>query len=220
MPASGAERPCFSEFEHGGGIAGAGIERLDGFADRADRVEQAPEGAEQAEEDQQADEVARGVAAFVEAGGDRIEHGAHRAGREGHRRRAADHRLHRRQQHRFRGFGAGTEGVDPAHFAKQPPDLGEGKQDADHKHADDQAVEAGVGDEGGRDLTGQDGCDEGDDHQEDHHREEEDLWARQFVRVVDQDIRSPAHAEGFEKSHPCPVSDAADHVDRDSKRKL
>ena len=40
-------------------------------ADRADGLDQAPEGAEQAEEDQEARHVAREVAPFVEPGGDR-----------------------------------------------------------------------------------------------------------------------------------------------------
>ena len=63
------------------------------------------------------------------------------------------------------------------------------------KHADDQAVEAGIGDEGVRNLAVEDGGDEADDGQENEHRQEKDLRARQFVRIVvrdrRQDVRMP-----------------------------
>ncbi|KAJ0336469.1 hypothetical protein COL154_014354, partial [Colletotrichum chrysophilum] len=70
--------------------------------------------------------------------------------------------------------------------------LHEGEQDTDHKHAHDQPVEAGIGDESGRDLPGQYDCDEGDDGQEDNHGQHEDLRAGQLVRVVAQHVRAPA----------------------------
>jgi hypothetical protein len=65
MPSSGADRPVFQRIAPGGGVAGAGIERLDCVADRADRLQQAPEGAEQAEKHEQPDQVARDVAGLV-----------------------------------------------------------------------------------------------------------------------------------------------------------
>ena len=58
------------------GVA-ADLEAVDHVADRADGLDQAPEGAEQAEEDQQAGHVARHVARLVEPGRDRIEDAAH-----------------------------------------------------------------------------------------------------------------------------------------------
>eukprot|EP00657_Telonema_sp_P-1_P005337 TRINITY_DN22616_c0_g1_i1.p1 TRINITY_DN22616_c0_g1~~TRINITY_DN22616_c0_g1_i1.p1 ORF type:complete len:134 (-),score=64.74 TRINITY_DN22616_c0_g1_i1:66-467(-) len=48
----------------------------DHITDRADRLQQAPEGAEQAEEDQQADDVARDVPTFRQPGIDAVEQGA------------------------------------------------------------------------------------------------------------------------------------------------
>ena len=134
--------------EHGGRVAGAGIERLDRVADRADRGEQAPERAEQAEEDQQADEIARHVAALVEPRGDRIQHRAHGVGGQ----RGGGRRLSRP----FIGasstgstpIGAGAERVDPADFAEQTRDLREGQQDADDQNAEDQPVQARIGGEG------------------------------------------------------------------------
>ena len=218
MPASGAERPAFSEFEHRAAVTRTGIERLDGVADRADGREQAPEGAEQAEEDQQAGEVAQDVAAFVEAGGDRIEHGAHGGGRERHARGTRQHRLHRRKQHRFGDLGAGAEGVDPAHLAEQPHRLLERQEDADHENAEDQAVEAGIAGEGGGNLTGEDGGDEGDDGEEHQHRQDEDLRAGQPVRVVLHHVRRADQSKRPQDSHSSPDSVPGNQTDCDSKR--
>ena len=95
MPASGADRPDFSD------SSTAEVSPEPGSSDwivspiEPIVCEQAPECAEQAEEDQQADEVARHVAAFVEAVGDGIQHGAHRVCRQRHRGGAAEQRLHR-----------------------------------------------------------------------------------------------------------------------------
>jgi hypothetical protein len=52
------------------------------------------------------DQIARDVAALVEARGDGIEDRAHRGGRQRHRGRAAEQRLHRRQQHRIARVGS------------------------------------------------------------------------------------------------------------------
>ena len=64
----------------------------------------------------------------------------------------AEQRRHRRQQHRRAldldaGLGD-AEGVDPADFGKQAEDLPERQADADEQHGDDDAVQAGVGEEG------------------------------------------------------------------------
>ena len=118
-----------------------------------DGLDQAPERAEQAEEDEQAGQVARHVARLVEPGGDRIEDAAHDLRRDRHAADAvAEDRRHRRQQHRRpvdREAGIGEpEAVDPGDFGEQPDHLPERQQDADQQHADDQAVEAGIGHEG------------------------------------------------------------------------
>ena len=48
--------------------------------------------------------------------------------------------------------GAPVERIDPADLAKEPDDLAESEQRADHQHAEDQPVEPGIGAEGERDL--------------------------------------------------------------------
>ena len=152
MPPSGAARPSLQRVEHVAGVA-ADLEVLDHLADRADGLDQAPEGAEQAEEDQQAGHVARHVARLVEAGRDRIEEAAHHLRRDRHAAGAvAEDRRHRRQQHRRaldREAGVGeAEAVDPVDLGEQPDDLPERQQDADQQHAEDQRIEAGIGQEG------------------------------------------------------------------------
>ena len=126
------------------------------------------------------------------------------AGRQRHGRGARQQRLHRREQHRIGVLGSGAEGIDPAHLAEQPHDLGEGQQDADHKHAEDQAVEAGIGDEGLRDLAIEDRRDKADDRQENQHREKEDLRTGQLVRVVIAffNTSEPKDLNNAIRSHP------------------
>ena len=70
----------------------------------------------------------------------------------------AEQRRHRREQHR-RPFdldaGLGdAEGVDPADLREQAEHLPEGEHDADQQHRDDDAVEARIGEEGGRRPAG------------------------------------------------------------------
>ena len=151
MPLSGAARPSFSvsniEAE-----SPPGPHALQHFADRAHGFDQAPEGAEQAEKDQQAGQVARQVARFVETVGDRVENAAHHLRRHRHPAGAlAQDGSHRRQEDRRavdRDAGIGEpEPVHPRDFAEQPDHLAEGENDADRQHAEDQAVEAGIGEE-------------------------------------------------------------------------
>ena len=102
MPLSGAGEAFLQLIEQHGALAAVGVERADGGADRAHGLQQAPERAEQAEKDEQADEIARGLALLVEAGGDGVEQRAHGAG--GKRQMAgavAQHGRHRREQHRL-----------------------------------------------------------------------------------------------------------------------
>ena len=155
MPPSGAARPSCSVSNMRAGIA-ADLQALDHLADRADGLDQAPEGAEQAEEDQQAGHVARDVAGFVEPGRDRIQQMPH--GLLGDRHPpgalAAEDRRHRRQQRRApldREAGIGNaEIVDPGDLRIEPDHLAERQDDADQQHRADQRVEAGIGEEGDR----------------------------------------------------------------------
>ena len=68
----------------------------------------------------------------------------------------AQHGRHRREQHRCRVDGdAGigdAEGVDPADLRIEAQHLAEGIDDADEQHADDQAVQAGIGQEARAEL--------------------------------------------------------------------
>ena len=61
----------------------------------------------------------------------------------------ADQRAHRREKHGIAPdlFGAArrAEGIEPAHFRPQRQNVVEDQQDADQKHAEDEAVEAGIG---------------------------------------------------------------------------
>jgi hypothetical protein len=79
MPDERGLQARLQRIEHRQCIA-AGGQPADDVADRADGLEQAPEGAEQAEEDHQADQVARQVALLFQAQVDRIEDRAHRRG--------------------------------------------------------------------------------------------------------------------------------------------
>ena len=206
MPANGAAKPGLERVEHRAGIARSGVERLDRVADRADGAQQAPEGSKQTEKDQQSGKVARDIAAFVEPRGDRIEHRAHRTGRERHARGARQQRLHRRQQNRFVDLGAGPEGVDPAHLAKQPQGLQEGQDDADDENADDQSIETRVACEGCRYLACEDGGDEGHDGQEDHHRKKKHLRARKPVRIVFDHVGRTDQSDRSQNAHSRPDS--------------
>ena len=131
---------------------------LDHAADRADRLQQAPEGAEQAEKDQQADEIAGDLARFVEARADRIEDGAQRRGSRSCRAAPSSPSIV--------AIGASSTGggasagsppsqrIDPADFAETAGrPAGAPSTMPMHQHADDQRVEAGIGHEGDDDLA-------------------------------------------------------------------
>ena len=169
------------------------------------RLEQAPEGAEQAEEDQEADQIAAEFPSLVEAGGDRIEDGAGREGREAARAGAGvEHRRHRREQERL-GDRAAVRGpgqrVDPADLAKEPDDLPEGEQRADRQHAEDQPVEAGIGGEGERDLLVEDEHDEADQRQERRHPDEEDARGGEKTDIGVRGHESP-NERSVERGYP------------------
>ena len=137
MPFSGPGEPFLQLIEQHHVLADIGVERADRGADRAHRLQQAPERAEQAEKDEEADEIARRLALLVEAGGDRIEQRAHRAGGERKMPGAvAQHGGHRREQNGggLVGGDAGigdAEIVDPVDLGIEPEHLAEGIDGAD-----------------------------------------------------------------------------------------
>ncbi len=116
--------PVFEIIEHDGGV-GAGLHRLDDAADRSDGFKQAPERAEQAKKNEQAGQVAGGVARLVEPGSDRVENGAQR--RRGHCSRqglvANERRDGRQKNRRLDAPGiAAQQRIGPSDFAKQADD--------------------------------------------------------------------------------------------------
>ena len=175
-------QPGLELVEHHHEITLADRQAVDHLADRADRLEQAPEGAEQAEEDQKADLVARDVAKFVEPGADAVEQIAHR-----HRRQhdpaaaflLAERARDRRQQpgrrlQREAGL-AGAEGLDPADLRLDAEDAPEDVDDPDQQNAQDQAVEHRVVQEDPPDDLIGEGDRGGRQHQEDDHAVDETL---------------------------------------------
>ena len=181
-------------------LAGIGVERADGGADRGHRLQQAPERAEQAEKDEQADQIARRLALLVEAGGDGVEQRAHRAG--GQRQMpgaVVQHGGHRREQRR-RGLVGGDAGigdaeiVDPVDLGIEPQHLAERIDDADHQHADDQRIQAGIGQEAVAELSGLAVEDDREQHGEDEeqaHAPQEDLRAGELHLVSDRRHQLP-----------------------------
>ena len=67
----------------------------------------------------------------------------------------ADQLGHRRKKNRLADVGgiAGAQGVDPAHFRYQAPDLANRKQDAYAQDEQDHRVQTRIGHEGDQDLA-------------------------------------------------------------------
>ena len=144
-----------------GGVA-ADLQPLNDIADRADGFDQAPERAEQAEEDKQAGHVARDVA--------RSRRGAIAIESVRLRMVCGEIAVRLPRSPRIAAIGASSTGarsardagigqaesVDPGDFRKQPQHLPERQHDADQQHADDQRIEAGIGEERLPDLAVQD----------------------------------------------------------------
>ena len=101
--------------------------------------------------------------------------------------RSPQDRRHRRQQHRRpldREAGIGeAEAVDPGDLGEQPDHLPERQHDADQQHADDQRVEAGIGEEGGPDLPVEDDDDQRAQDQEHQHPDQKDPGRGKLERV-------------------------------------
>ena len=173
--------------EQRAGVA-ADLQPLDHLADRADGLDQAPEGAEQPEEYQQAGHVAGNVAGLVEPRGDRIQQMPHGLLRDLHPpgALAAEDRRHRRQQRgvpldREAGIGD-AEVVDPGDLRIEPDHLAERQDDADQQHRADQRVEAGIGEEGDHDLLVEHHHQQGAQHQEHQHPHQENPGRGQLVQ--------------------------------------
>ena len=172
MPASGAAQALLQRVEHGGGVA-ACRGRATGWSSPIEPIvfEQAPEGAEQAEEDQQADRDSARCRGF--------RRGAWRWNRASMRIELVEKAID--DERPISAFiGASSTGSVVSEPARKEltqrtsrnsrPTWAKASRMPIDQHADDQAVEAGIGGEGRRDLAGQDGGDEGDDGQEDDHR--------------------------------------------------
>ena len=178
----GCCEPALEIVEHHHEVALADRQAVDHLADRADGLEQAPEGAEQAEEDQQPDLVARDVARFVEARADAVEQVAHRHRRQHHPAAAlllAERAGDRRQQ-AWCGLQrearlAGAERLDPAHLRLDAEGAAEHVDDADQQHREDQAVEQRVVEIDPPDDVVGEGDRERRQHQEDDHAVDETL---------------------------------------------
>ena len=107
--------------------------------------------------------------------------------------RSREHGRHGREQHR-RGLVGGDAGigdaeiVDPADLRIEPQHLAEGIDDADDQHADDEAVQAGIGQEAVPQLLRLAVEDDGEQDREDEeqaHPPQEDLRAGELGLVGD-----------------------------------
>ncbi len=148
-------------------------------------LDQAPEGAEEAEEDEQASHIAGHVAGLVEAGRDRVEDAAHHLLGDRHAPDAvAEDRRHRRQQHRRaldREPRIGEpEAVHPVHLREQAGDLPERKHDTDEERADDERIEARIGEERDPDLLVEHDHDQRAQDQEHHHPDQKNPGRRKL----------------------------------------
>ena len=110
---------------------------------------------------------------------DRVENAAHGLRRNRHAADAvAEDRRHGREQHR-RALDRDPrvrepEAVDPRDLGKEPDDLAERQQNADHQDADDERVERRIGAEGDPDLLVENDDDQAAKDQEHQHPEQKD----------------------------------------------
>ena len=81
--------------------------------------------------------------------------------------------------HRKAGIGD-AERIHPGDFRREPHHLPEREHDADDQHAEDQPVEAGIGEEGDPDLPVEHDRDQGAQDQEHQHADEKDPGRGQF----------------------------------------
>src|SRR5690606_25531883 len=62
-----------------------------------------------------------------------------------------------------------AELIDPAHFRSEPDDLPQRIESAENEHAQNEAVQPRIGEEGRFDLGKENGCDEARKKNEEHH---------------------------------------------------
>ncbi len=174
--------------QHVGRIAGAHAQRLNDRTDRADGSEKAPERSEEAEEDQQAGEVARRIARLIQTAGNRIEDRPECNCRNRNVPGPCEQHAHRRKQDRCAAglvdAPRGTEGIEPPNFGAELQHMAEIQDDADEKDAQNEAVQARIGHEGGVGLPVEDGGNEGSQDDEDRHWPEIGHRARQLLDVA------------------------------------
>ncbi len=180
MPLSGPSMLSLSLANMVHGVAAGDLQPTDGVGHGADRLEQAPEGAEQAEEDQQADQVAREVAPFVEAGGDAVEHRARGAWPTAAGRSWRSPSMVASGASRFSAWV--SSGGAPCsrcwkrrshlHLGPQRDDLAHDEEDADHQHRHDHAVQDRRVQEHAQQVDVQHVGEPGDGRQEQQHADE------------------------------------------------
>ena len=180
-------QPGLELAEQGGDVA-AGVSRQGANCLRhaADGAQQTPERAEQTQEHHQADEVARDIAAFIQARADAVEDGAQgRGGKAEPAGAFAHHGRHRCQQARCR-IVRGAELValqplDPVDFGIEPQHLPEDVAHADQQHDEDAAVERGVVQERRINRPGQHPGKRNHGDQSDRHPQKIWMWLRHGV---------------------------------------
>src|SRR5690606_25264082 len=148
-----AVKPGLEVCEDGGRVSAADIQPLDRAGDRTDGGEQTPEGAEKAEKDMKADHVTRDFALLIKARAQRIEDRTHRKCVELHLALACTkHGGHRREKARRwwhdKARISAAEIIDPAHFRPEPDDLPQRIENAENEHAQNEAVQPRIGEEG------------------------------------------------------------------------
>ncbi|HXE28852.1 MAG TPA: hypothetical protein VN656_10075 [Stellaceae bacterium] len=132
-------------------VVGLHREAADHAFHRLHGFEQAVERAEQAEEDEQADEIAIGLAALFEARADAVEQRPHRRGGKAHLAATPrrEHRRHRcdeaRRAHVEIGrVRAAPEALDPGDLWVEPQHLAEDVENPRQEDAQDHAVHGGI----------------------------------------------------------------------------
>ena len=145
--------PAFQLCHHGVEIDPGGVEGSDDEPDRADCLEQPPEGAEKAEKDQKPDHVARDLASLVEPCRNAVEDRAERKRRQLRLLPlVGEHGVDGGEKDRFHlpvvELAGLLDGGQPAPFGNKAEDLPEGVGDAEEQCADDDPVQRRIAHEG------------------------------------------------------------------------
>jgi hypothetical protein len=164
------------------------------------------------EEDQQPGQVAQHLAALVEPDRDRFEQGGGLRGRQGVAGERRAHRIERAEDllaQQRRAVRIGRQPHRGAGLGMDAPELAQGDEDADQERADDQAVQARIGHEGGDEPALQDEGEEAEQRQEDEGPDEVaqragealDLGGRPRRRA--RPVLRPGLRRGVVARHPC-----------------